>query len=178
VISRDGGTPVAARTAGPGHTGRVFLQAILNVANEPLVLSPADPQAERDNTWWLGASPHERLGLSVTEVVATFEELAGRIRARVREMAFGGTATFYVWHDEPAGQLRCATGSVPPERLRFGGDFNPAGELKGIVTEFLAEAQPGFIPFMDIEPVSSDVTHPTFDVWTVDVTAVPAHGQP
>jgi hypothetical protein len=147
----------------------VLLQRILNVADEPLVLAPADPQAEWANTSWLSASPHERLGVSVAEVVAAFEELTGLIRARVRQAGHRGRATFYVWHDGQAGQLRCSTSAQPPERLPLGADYQPIDKLEDIVAEFLGDGEPGFVPFTD-RPGGSPGTDAPFDVWTFDVT--------
>lgn len=177
VISRDGGTPVP-RLSVTGHTWRVLLQGIRSVGDEPLVLSPADQEAETANTCWFGASPHERLGVSVEEVVAAFEEAGGRIRTQVAEMGHRGSATFYVWHDREAGQLRCSTGSQPAERLPFGRGYQPTGELRDIVAEFLADGEPGFVRFTGLKPAADEgsVTFASLLVWTFDVTAEPVHG--
>jgi hypothetical protein len=177
VVFRDGGTPPPG-FCGTGHTWRVLLQGIRAVGDEPLVLSPADPEAESVNTCWFGASPHERLGASVEEVVAAFEEAAARIRAQVTEIGHRGSATFYVWHDREAGQLRCSTGSQPAERLPFEDDYEPTPELRDIVAEFLADGEPGFVRFTGLKPADDDsMTYASFAVWTFDVTAEPAHGQ-
>jgi hypothetical protein len=178
VITRDGDTP-APGLCGTGHTWLVLLLGIRAVGDEPLVLSPSDPEAESANTCWFGASPHERLGASIEEVVAAFEEAAARIRAQVAELGHQGTATFYVWHDEQAGQLRCSTGSRPPERLPFGNEYRPTGDLRSIVAGFLADGEPGFVRFTDLKPVTEDAStgaYPPIAVWTFDVTAEPAHG--
>jgi hypothetical protein len=179
VISRDGGTP-APGLSRTGHTWLVLLLGIRAVGDEPLVLSPTDPEAESANTCWFGASPHERLGASVEEVVTAFEEAAVRIRSQVAELGHQGTATFYVWHDEQAGQLRCSTGSRPPEGLPFDSEYRPTDDLRGIVAGFLADGEPGFVRFTDLKPVAEDDisgTYPPFAVWTFDVTAEPAHGR-
>jgi hypothetical protein len=175
VIFRDGGTP-GPGLSGTGHTGRVLLQGIRNVGHEPLVLSPADPEAEDANTCWLGASPHERIGVSIEEVMAAFEEVAARIRERVAELGHQGSATFYVWHDEQAGQLRCSTGSQPADRLPFGDGYQLTGDLRDIVAEFLADGEPGFVRFADLKLAhgGDHGTVPTVAVWTFDVTAEPA----
>jgi hypothetical protein len=177
VVSRGGGTP-APGLYGTGHTWRVLLQGIRAVGDEPLVLSPADPEAESVNTCWFGASPHERLGASVEEVVAAFEEAANRIRAQVVESGHRGDATFYVWHDRDAGQLRCSTGSQPAERLPFEDAYQPTRELRDIVAEFLADGEPGFVRFTGLDPAGDDGTRfASLAVWTFDVTAEPARGQ-
>jgi hypothetical protein len=150
--------PPRGRLGDTGHTGRVLLQGIRDVGDEPVVLSPADPEAESVNTYWLGASPHERLGVSVEEVVIAFEEAADRIRSRVREAGHRGRATFYVWHDREAGQLRCSTGTRPP----FGRGYAPIVELGPIVADFLGDGEPGFVRPLSLTPFASDAGWPDF----------------
>jgi hypothetical protein len=175
VISRGGGTPGGA-LCGTEHTGRVLLQGIRNAGDEPLVLSTADPEAESANTYWLGASPHERLGASVEEVVAAFVELADRIRERVRESGHHGRVTFYVWHDHDSGQLRCSTASQPPESLPFRTPYQPGGDLADIVAGFLGDGEPGFVRFSGVMPAGAgEQTFAPPAVCTLDVTAQPTH---
>ncbi|WP_327733194.1 hypothetical protein OG749_04285 [Streptomyces nojiriensis] len=64
-----------------------------------------------------------------------------------------GAAAFYVWHDAQAGQLRCSTGSVPPEALPFGGLYTASDDLDAIVAEYLTDASPGFVLWSDLEDV-------------------------
>ncbi|MGW6979100.1 hypothetical protein ACWGE1_06570 [Streptomyces sp. NPDC054932] len=159
----------------------MLLTWIAEVADEPLVLEPTDRQVEVDtNTWWLSAAEGDRESLSVSEVVAAFGRTAAAIRGRVRELGFPGVATFYVWHDEQAGQLRCSTGSVPPEALPFGGNYAACDELGPIVEGFLSDSGPGLIAWADLDDVQSGAEEPgiepedtPFPVWVSSVGAQP-----
>ncbi|TNM26093.1 hypothetical protein FH715_24970 [Streptomyces sedi] len=117
-----------------------MLTWIAEVAEEPLVLDAADRSGElAANTWRLGASNEDRRALTVGAVAAAFERTADGIAARVASAGFAGPVTFYVWHDAQAGQLRCSTGSVAPDRLPFRGAHVPVGELAPVLAPFLGE---------------------------------------
>ncbi|MFD5415689.1 hypothetical protein [Streptomyces nojiriensis] len=127
------------------------------------------------NTWLLSTDEAGRASSSVTEVVAAFHRTAAAIRGRVRGMGHRGAATFYVWHDAQAGQLRCSTGSVPPEALPFGGPYTASDDLDAIVAEYLADESPGFVLWSDLEDVDHRAeqagTEPEIplSVWVSDV---------
>lgn len=134
----------------------VLLTWIAEVADEPLVLEPADRRVEWEtNSWSLSAADEDRSSLSVAEVVAAFEQTAAAIRERIRDLGFSGVATFYVWHDRQAGQLRCSTGSVPPDALPFSGTYVASDDLGSVVAGFLADSEPGPIVWSDLNDAQS-----------------------
>ncbi|MCZ4124681.1 hypothetical protein O3X23_35765 [Streptomyces sp. H39-S7] len=160
------------------HTEPTLLKFIAEVADDPLVLDPDDRVAEsQSNTWHLGADAEERAALSVEQVAAAFEGAAAALRDRIQALGFQGTATFYVWHDEQAGQLRCSTSSQHPESLPFGGTYALTETLDPVIAGFLNDDAPGLMPWTclsNVEPgdpsLSEDeYTPPPFPVWTRSV---------
>lgn len=134
----------------------MLLTWIAEVAEEPLVLEPGDRRVEWEtNTWSLGAEDEDRRSLSSAEVAAAFEQTAAGIRERIRELVFSGVATFYVWHDRQAGQLRCSTGSVPPDELPFNGTYVVSDHLGPVVEGFLADRMPGVVAWSDLDDAES-----------------------
>ncbi|GAA4920047.1 hypothetical protein LX16_4617 [Stackebrandtia albiflava] len=154
----------------------MLLTYIAEVADEPPVLDPGDRRREMSaNTRWLGATVEDRGAVSVPEVVAAFDHVVAAVRHRVKEVGFPGVATFYVWHDTQAGQLRCSTASVSAAELPFGSRYTPTADLAGIVADFLHDEQPGLIPWGDLDDVGgaeSAWTEPEaapFPVWVRNV---------
>ncbi|MFG2823068.1 hypothetical protein ACGFX4_26995 [Kitasatospora sp. NPDC048365] len=158
----------------------MLLTWIAEVADEPLVLEPTDHPVEWEtNTWWLSAEDEDRRSLSVSEVVAAFERTASTVHSRVRGTGFTGVATFYVWHDVQADQLRCSTGSVPPDQLPFGGAYFPSEDLAPIVAAFLSapEVRAALPEPEDVSDLAgaddrSEPERVPFPVW---VSPAPAH---
>ncbi|MEU1282695.1 hypothetical protein [Kitasatospora sp. NPDC005856] len=155
----------------------MLLTWIAELAEEPLALEPDDHPVEWEtNTWWLSAEVEDRQALTVREVVDAFERTAALLRERVRALGHDGPATFYVWHDDQAGQLRCSTGSVGPDDLPFGGAYEPVADLGPIVADYLADEEPGRTTITD-EPDEPDGEEPVlrpFPVWVRDIAVVDA----
>lgn len=149
----------------------MLLKEIRAIAGETLVLSPHDQAAEQVNTSWFGAPPHERMGMSADEVVTAFEETADLLRDQVAAMPHDGPATFYVWHDQEAGQLRCSTGSCGQDHLPFPTPYRPTSDLHAIVTEFLEDRAPGAIAWGQLDPFPAGAGPATeeFPVWVCDL---------
>ena len=155
------------------QTGSVLLKEIRAIAGETLVLSPHDPAAESVNTSWFSSPPHERMGMTPEEVVSAFEETAELLRDQVVALKHDGPATFYVWHNQEAGQLRCSTGSCHQNALPFGGAYNPTSDLHSIVVEFLEDRAPGAIAWGQLEPIpfpdSPEPVAAEVPVWVCDL---------
>ncbi|WP_045745187.1 MULTISPECIES: hypothetical protein [Actinoplanes] len=152
----------------------MLLKDIRAIVTETVVLSPEDQAAEDANTNWFGAPPHERMGLSADEVVTAFEETAAVLREQVAGCGHRGTATFFVWHDAVAGQLRCSAGTRKPSDLPFPTTYQVTGDLLAIVTEFLEDRAPGSIQWGQLEPVpypeDDDAEPSVLAVWAFDLT--------
>ncbi|BCY06098.1 hypothetical protein [Actinoplanes sp. L3-i22] len=148
-----------------------MLKDIRAIAGESIVLSPDDQDAELANTNWFGAPPHERMGMSADEVVTAFEETAVLLRDQVAASGHRGTATFYVWHDGEAGQLRCSAGTRKPSDLVFPSAHEVTDDLHAIVMEFLVDRAPGSIQWGALEPVPYPEAEPAaMAVWAFDLT--------
>lgn len=131
----------------------MLLTSILEVADEPLVLDPADPGAQsRTNTWWLSPDPGELGELAVGEVAAAFDQVAAELRRRIGELGYPGPVTFYVWHDAQAGQLRCSTSTQRPDALPFGSAYRVVESLDEIAAAFLDDEIPGTVPWAVLDP--------------------------
>jgi hypothetical protein len=151
----------------------VLLDDIRGIADQPLTLAGDDLAAEWANTVWLDAGSDVRSVLSVDEVVGAFLETARALDGRVRAMSLPATATFYVWHDEQAGQLRCSVSSQPPTNLPFGGAYRPTGDLDAVIVSFLNDRSPGTVSWQDLQPAdempAESDDYPPFPVWTFNL---------
>ena len=152
----------------------MLLKEIRAIAGETLVLAPHDQDAETVNTSWFGAPLHERISMTADEVVSAFVETAELLRDQVAALRHDGPATFYVWHDPQAGQLRCSTRSCGHDQLPFETAYRTTGDLQPIVEEFLEDRAPGAIAWGQMEPVPFPdgpvLEDPEVSVWVCDLS--------
>jgi hypothetical protein len=159
-----------------GHTRPVLLRWIQAIADDTVSLAPEDQESERRNSHWLSATPHERSTLSVDQVVAAFEETASRLRRRIGATSYRGTSTFYVWHDDNAGQLRCSVTSRPPTNLPLDGAYLLTDHLGDIIAAFLDDTAPGLVLWRKLEANGGTAAaeeggiDPPVPVWICDVS--------
>ncbi len=152
----------------------MLLNSIREISDEQVTLAPHNRGAEAANTHWFTATAEDRSTVSASHVVAAFQDAARALQHQIRASGFDGTATFYVWHDEQAGQLRCSVSSRPPDDLPFGGSYRPTDDLGIIATSFLSDDTPGVVVWEDLEPADANNSHPDdhyppFAVWTFDL---------
>ena len=151
----------------------MLLKEIRATAGEALVLSSHDPAAEDANTSWFGAPPHERISLTADEVVSAFEEMADLLRDQVTVLGHRGPVTFYVWHHQEAGQLRCSTRSCQQDGLPFADPYRATSDLHAIVDEFLEDRGPGALTWGRPEPAGfvpgEPADSPELRVWVCDL---------
>lgn len=139
---------------------------IREVADEPLLLNDDTSAEAAENTWGLGRAEGE--SPVAADVVAAFEETARRQGERV--VALGRTATFYVWHDVQAGQLKCSTTSLPADRLPFGAKLDRTVPLAAIVAGFLDDPG-GSVAWEDLrgEDSGEPEAESVLPVWAVEI---------
>jgi hypothetical protein len=97
------------------------------------------------------------------------------LRARIKSLGYGESATFYVWHDEQAGQLRCSTTTWPREQLPFRAQVELNVPLEEIVEGFLDDTnteqllRKGFEEVSDNDSEELQAVDFTLCVWTAEV---------
>lgn len=148
----------------------MLLTWIAEIADEPLLLEPDDRAVEqRTNTWCLSAEHEDRARWSVSEAAAAFEPTATAIQARIHDSGHLGPATFSVWYDSQAGQLRCSTASADADELSFDGLHLSVHGLRHIIEVFLGDATPGVVAWSDLEDAAGSAApeaEPSpFPVW-------------
>lgn len=137
-----------------------------------IALNPADPASEaRTNTWRYGISGN----IDVATVVEALYFVQNELRRRFLEQV--GSATFYAWYDDQAGQLRCSLRSAPPDRLPFRAPYCLTADASDIVHEAATDPHPGTIAWDELTPIGTasnlgmvvEMAHPPVRVWAVAI---------
>lgn len=154
----------------------VLLNNIRSMTLDPVIMAPGNRKAEYENTTWLGYPIDELTVPVLDDVVAAFLDVADFFRDQVCKSGYRGVATFYVWHDAQAGQLRCSAASLPPSNLPFGGRYRVTGKPDEVIEPFFADSTPGFVSWDGLEDVTGgeadqpDAEVEAFPVWAIDVS--------
>jgi hypothetical protein len=156
------------------QTGQVLLDEIRDAADGRVVLAPENPAAEFANTHWFTVTVDERLLVTVEQMVNALEETVLALRRQLDDADGRPTATFYVWFDEQAGQLRCSVSSRPASDLPFRGRYELVDDVGVIVRACLADSSPGVVAWDELEPVDDDSPDDggdlRFPVWALDLS--------
>ncbi|WP_144022986.1 hypothetical protein [Asanoa hainanensis] len=129
---------------------------IRSYLDEWTVLDPANPERESPaNTVWFGIPPGP---VDADLVSQALVDVGAGLRAR--HGGDDGTATFYAWYDEQAGQLRCSMRSTGPDALPFGGRFEVVLDPSPVVALIAADPHPGVVAWSDLEPATAGDTAP------------------
>lgn len=137
-----------------------------------IFLSDEPAAGARENLWCISL-PTE-LGLEVSEWV-DFLQRAVEIRRTLAELQPVRPVTFYVWHDEVAGQLRFSTAHCTRNNLPFGAGTALVEHPEEIIREFVDSPYVNGIPWTELKEISLDELdeRPTggaaFPVWAVEL---------
>jgi len=86
-----------------------------------------------------------------------FIDAAVELRKAQAESIGMKPATFYLWHDEKAGQLRFSVARCLPDSLPFRCAVAPADAANEIIGNYLASNRvDGVIPWSELEPIGVD----------------------
>ena len=107
-----------------------------------------------ENLWSLSFSADK---LPSKADLTRFIDAAVDVRRAQAESIGMKPATFYLWHDEQAEQLRFSVARCFPESLPFRCAVAPAGAANDIIGSYLASSRvDGLIPWSDLEPIDAD----------------------
>ena len=126
-----------------------FSDWLAEMASESLELPDEAGGGASANMWSMSFGT-ERLPtrLELKQFISSALELR-----RAQAKAFEGvSATFYLWHDEPAGQMRFSVARCLPGSLPFRRPLTSATMMDEIIDKFLASARvDGVIPWREFE---------------------------
>ncbi|MCH7345476.1 hypothetical protein LZ017_19030 [Pelomonas sp. CA6] len=127
---------------------------ILEMTGDGLELPDGRGAGASENLWSL-SFPADKLPNAVD--LTRFIETAVDVRRAQAKSIGRKPATFYLWHDEQAGQLRFSVARCLPDALPFRCAVKPAKAASEVVDNYLASSNvDGLIPWSELKPVCSD----------------------
>ena len=127
---------------------------ISEMTAEGLQLPDGAGAGAAENLWSLSFSADK---LPSTGDLTRFIEAAVDVRRAQAESLASKPATFYLWHDEQAGQLRFSVARCLPESLPFRCALAPADAATEIIGDYLTSSRvDGLIPWSELEPIGFD----------------------
>jgi hypothetical protein len=145
-----------------------ILQQLVELEGESPVLSTETVEA-RENTWSVRRADEDPS--SVASVDAALRSLAEAWADRLQKHRAHGDATFYVWYDAQAGELRVSLSSQRASALPFGATVRLLSDPRPILDEFLNDSSPGAIPWTDLMPAQPSDVDEMADLGTLAVWA-------
>jgi hypothetical protein len=110
----------------------------------------------RENLWSLSFAAG---GLPSEAELTRFVEAAVDLRKRQVESMGAKPATFYLWHDEQAGQLRFSVARCLPDSLPFRCPVTRADAANEVIRDFLTSGRSnGLVAWSELEPVAFDTS--------------------
>jgi hypothetical protein len=107
-----------------------------------------------ENLWSLSFSADK---LPSAADLTRFIEAAVDVRRAQAESIGMKPATFYLWNDEQAGQLRFSVARCLPDSLPFRCAVAPADAASEIIGGYLASSRvDGLIPWSELDPIGVD----------------------
>jgi hypothetical protein len=109
------------------------------------------------------------------ELASVFQQVLARRRSLAASVRF--PVTFYLWHDEMAGQLRFSTAHCTLGTLPFSASLDLLEDPRIVLTDFLGSSYRDDIPWEHLTESSSatnteDAPLPRLKVWAVPLNDV------
>ena len=124
---------------------------ISEMTAEGLELSDGPGAGATENLWSLSFSADK---LPSTADLTRFIAAAVDVRRAQVESVGMKPATFYLWHDEQAGQLRFSVARCLPDSLPFQCALAPVDVANEIVGDYLTSGRlDGLIPWSELAPI-------------------------
>jgi len=117
------------------------------------ISADSGPSQPSDNQWAVSATEDECQGATPEDVASAYEEVAVAWTRELKTAAPHKPATFYLWFDEQASQLRCSAIQSTADRLPFRCQIRNLPSPVDIARAYLQSSYKEGIPFSDLKPV-------------------------